>query len=149
MRQASRSRPNAFSITQDGLLAMPKSIAFTNLENTVLRVVMAIPAGKVVALSELALSLNVPARHVAYILSRQQLRLGDQLPLHRVIPAAGDFRASRQRRPALARQMTLLEHEGHTFKDNRFLTTTQETLHVLGNEHRQTNWADMPAQKDI
>lgn len=122
---------------------MPKSAAFANLENAVLQMVMDIPAGQVVELPRLAEALNVPARHVAHILSRQRARLGDQLPFHRVVPAAGNFPTPAKCTPAQLRQLALLASEGHTFTGDRLLKITDDRRHVLGEEYRQTIWAEI------
>lgn len=85
---------------------MASSPAFERIERDVLRLCAAIPPGRVCSYAALGAVIDVPPRHVAYIVSR----LGDatraQYPVHRLVGAGGKLPA----RPASLAQQ--LEKEG-------------------------------------
>ncbi len=85
---------------------MADSPAFQRIERDLLRLCATIPLGRVCSYAALGAVIDVPARHVAYIVSR----LGDvtraQYPVHRLVGAGGKLPA----RPASLAQQ--LEEEG-------------------------------------
>ena len=67
------------------------SPAFINMRRALFDAVRQIPPGHVAELSDLALALNIPARHVAYLLARLTPDEAELVPWQRVVPRAGDF----------------------------------------------------------
>lgn len=102
-----------------------------------------IPSGSVVEVSTLAEALNLPARHVAHILSRLGNDEVELLPWHRVIPRRGAFTKAQMGRPRTIRQIVLLEGEGATFVDNARLDMASVMCWKPPDTHRSTFWAEM------
>lgn len=92
---------------------MAGSPFFARIKAQVLEVTAAVPAGRVLCLTDLAGWLDVPPRHAAYILS--QLTAGEQLavPWHRVVPASGTVPPTRTSHHGIP-QLALLADEGIT-----------------------------------
>ena len=92
---------------------MPKpSPAFQAMKRALLEQLTAIPAGKVVTLDQMAVAMNVPARHVAYIMSQLNEAERDLVPWHRLVPTGGRFPVEAKRSPRHVQQLTLLAQEG-------------------------------------
>lgn len=104
--------------------------------------VMAIPPGRVVEMRTLAAALNIPPRHAAFILSKLTAEEAEMIPVHRVVPLAGDFGKPEGRKPALTRQLARLRAEGHEVKANRHLALGEARLWQPDERHRGTIWAD-------
>ncbi len=68
---------------------MASSLAFQRIQRDVLRLCATIPPGRVCTYAELGAVIDVPARHVAYILSRLDTDTRMQYPLHRLVSPAG------------------------------------------------------------
>ncbi len=82
------------------------SPAFARIERDVLRLVDSIPAGRFSTFELIGAAIDVPARHVAYILSRQSDEARAAHPVHRVVGKLGKLPA----KPANLVQ--LLQSEG-------------------------------------
>lgn len=92
---------------------MPKpSPAFQAMKRALLEQLSAIPAGKVVALDQMAVAMNVPARHEAYIVSQLSEAERAVVPWHRLVPAGARFPVEAKRSPRPEQQLTLLAQEG-------------------------------------
>ncbi len=85
---------------------MAGSPAFARIERDVLRMVDSIPVGRFSTFEMIGAAIDVPARHVAYILSRQSDAARAAHPVHRVLGKLGKLPA----KPANLAQ--LLQSEG-------------------------------------
>jgi DNA transformation protein and related proteins len=72
---------------------MAASTAFLRIERDILRLCSSIPAGKVCTFADLGAVIDVPARHVAYIVSRLDGSVRAQVPVHRLVGAGGKLPA--------------------------------------------------------
>lgn len=72
---------------------MPSSPAFARIRRDVLRLLDAIPAGRVVDAASLGERIDVPARHIAYIVSQLDEAALSQHPWHRLVAADGRLAA--------------------------------------------------------
>lgn len=72
---------------------MAGSPAFQRIERDVLRLCATIPAGKVCTYADLGAVIDVPARHVAYVVSRLSQADRVQYPVHRLVGAGGKLAA--------------------------------------------------------
>ncbi len=85
---------------------MANSPSFERIERDALKLCATVPAGRVCTYGDLGAVINVPARHVAYIVSRLSDAMRAQYPVHRLVGHGGKLPA----KPAdLASQ---LAHEG-------------------------------------
>ncbi len=119
-----------------------ESIAYENMRRALFEAVRAIPGGMVVDFRELAAALNIPPRHVAYILSRLTDDEAEAIPWHRVVPKGGDFGRPGARKPLRERQILLLRAEGHEVMEGRYVQVGPGTLWQPDDRHRATIWAD-------
>lgn len=123
---------------------MPKgSIAFANLRGALLRVVGRIPPGHVVEAAVLGERLNVPARHVAYILSQLAPEEADLVPWHRVVPRDGRFGAEKALGERQRRQLGLLGQEGLAVIAERGGLRVLAPAWVPDIDHGDVFWADL------
>ncbi len=76
-------------------LAMPKSPAFIRIKADVLKIVAAIPAGRVCTFRSIGEHLDVMPRHVAYILAMLSDEEKNALPWYRVVADAGTLGAAK------------------------------------------------------
>jgi DNA transformation protein and related proteins len=72
---------------------MAGSPAFQRIERDVLRLCSSIPAGRVCTYADLGAVMDVPARHVAYIVSRLNEPARAHYPVHRLVGAGGKLPA--------------------------------------------------------
>lgn len=68
---------------------MPRSAAYARLQRDLLRLVDAIPAGRVATMELLARAIDVPTRHVAYILAALDADARERHPWHRTVGRDG------------------------------------------------------------
>jgi DNA transformation protein and related proteins len=90
------SCPRYVSLAQSSIflkITMPKSPAFARLQRDILRLCAVIPAGRVCTYADLGAVIEVPARHVAYIVSRLDDATRAQYPVHRLVGAGGKLPA--------------------------------------------------------
>lgn len=107
-----------------------------------LRRVQAVPAGQAVALPALAASLNIPPRHVAYILSQLSADEQEIVPRHRVVPK--DMRFPKKRTLAQELQIARLAQDGLHPGSDGALTAPPEGWMVLPQDQADRFWADDP-----
>ena len=88
---------------------MAGSPALQRIERDVLRLCSTIPAGRVCSYADLGAVIDVPARHVAYIVSRLDDATRQQYPVHRLVGAGGKLPSNPAQAAAAAAQ---LAHEG-------------------------------------
>lgn len=92
---------------------MPKpSPAFQAMKRALLEQLSAIPSGKVVALDQMAVAMNIPARHVAYLIAQLNEAERDLVPWHRLVPSGCTFPAEAKQSPRQVQQIGLLAQEG-------------------------------------
>jgi DNA transformation protein and related proteins len=72
---------------------MAGSPTFQRIQRDVLRLCSTIPAGRVCTYTDLGTVIDVPARHVAYIVSRLDDTIRAQYPVHRLVGAVGKLPA--------------------------------------------------------
>jgi DNA transformation protein and related proteins len=68
------------------------SSAFARIEADVLRLAAAIPSGSVSSAQQLGAVIDVPARHVAYIVSRLDEEVRTKHPVHRICGSKGEVK---------------------------------------------------------
>jgi DNA transformation protein and related proteins len=88
-------------------LPMSASPAFARIERDTLRLAALIPHGRVCTFAELGSAIDVPARHVAYIVSRLDAAARKTVPVHRLVGEAGALQ-----KKVAAEQAAALETEG-------------------------------------
>ena len=120
------------------------SAAYAKMRNALLAAVRRIPKGRVVEAKRLAESLNIPARHVAYMLAQLAPDEKEFVPWHRVAPTGGDFGKPSARTKRHIEQLNLLADEGLPLADGRRLVLSPERLWQPDDTHRNTIWADEP-----
>lgn len=92
---------------------MARSPFYARIKSHVLIIAAAIPAGRVATSAEIGDWLDVPARHVAYIVATLTLDERMRVPWYRVVPASGFVASDRHGGLAIA-QRELLRGEGVT-----------------------------------
>ena len=118
-----------------------RSLAFARMRRALLTEVVRIPRGKVVEIAEVGQALNIPPRHVAYMLARLTEDEVELVPWHRVVPRGGRFTKATER---VEHQLRLLASEGLRHDGTRQLVLTPADFWQLGDTHRSTFWADEP-----
>lgn len=118
------------------------SAAFARMRRALVSHVGDIPRGAVVEGAVLAASLNIPARHAAYILSQLAEEEARFLGWFRVIPKKGHFPQGRLDHPRIARQIALLRQEGVPFLDPMRVDLGRATLWHPPDTYRNRIWAD-------
>jgi DNA transformation protein and related proteins len=86
---------------------MSASPAFARIERDALRLTAQIPRGRVCTFAELGRAIDVPARHIAYIVSRLDDAARKATPVHRLVGEAGALQ-----KKVAAQQAVALEAEG-------------------------------------
>jgi methylated-DNA-protein-cysteine methyltransferase-like protein len=123
---------------------MPKgSIAYANLRRALFAVVGRIPPGQVVETAVLGTCLNVPARHVAYILSQITPDEAELLPWHRVIPRDGRFGLEAALSTRQVQQLDLLRREGVRVESERGILRVDAPAWQPDVDHGHVFWADL------
>ncbi|WP_293857981.1 MGMT family protein [uncultured Alsobacter sp.] len=120
------------------------SPAFARMRRALLDGVRRIPEGRVVEAAQMGEALNIPARHVAYMLSQLAPEEAELVPWHRVIPADGDFGKADRRTARQIVQVARLSAEGLTLQDGRRLTLRPDLRWEPDDTHRGTFWAEEP-----
>lgn len=96
---------------------MAGSLAYARMRDALYDRLDALEAGELVLLEALSTSLNLPARHVASILSRIPPGEDELRPWWRVIPSAGRFPAAAKRSKRQQAQIGRLTAEGLAISD--------------------------------
>jgi methylated-DNA-protein-cysteine methyltransferase related protein len=127
------------NLWQVGVYELPaKSLAFARMKAALLALVTDIPPGKVAQVGDIALALNIPPRHVAYILSQLHEDEAAFVPWHRVVPAGGKFPIAAKRSDRQNRQIDALHRDGLDYE----LTDFSLYIWSLPDTHKATFWAD-------
>jgi alkylated DNA nucleotide flippase Atl1 len=122
------------------------SVAFTNMKRALLRAVQTIPSGCIIEVADLAQSLNIPARHAAFILAKLAPEEEALVPWHRVVPRNGDFGKKEKRTDRQARQIKRLQAEGLKIVNGQHLQVGPSAIWRLDQENRTTIWADVDGE---
>lgn len=120
------------------------SIAFQNMREALFEAMRDIPVGRVTEFSMMGAALNIPARHVAFIVSKMTGDEREVLPWYRLVPKDGKFGSAEKWSSDRARQVELLRKEGVFVEKSGTLTLFQEQIHVPNDRHSKTVWADVP-----
>lgn len=118
------------------------SVAYYNMKRALLSAVQDIPFGKVVEVSNLGVALNIPARHVSYILSTLTDDEADVVSWQRVIPKSGKFPKPDKQKPRHAEQINLLLGEGFGLKNGNQIIIRADAFWQPDDTHKATFWAD-------
>lgn len=108
---------------------MAGSPAFALIRRAVLAAARSIPAGRLSTSAALGLALNLPARHVAFILAKLSEEEAELVPSHRMVPSSLRLRATAEGR----RQAALLRSEG---------VNVDADLRVVDGASRLVDWPD-------
>jgi methylated-DNA-protein-cysteine methyltransferase-like protein len=123
---------------------------FARIKGDVLRIVAAIPPGRVMIFADLGGHLDVMPRHVAYILATLSDIEKATLPWHRVVAADGGLGTAKTGADG-ASQRALLEAEGHRFDGDARLEDFYKRMVLAADlPHgvaKQTRPADAPAPR--
>lgn len=103
---------------------------FARISAQVSDVAARIPVGRVTSFAAVGAELDVPARYVAYIVSRWDEQQWEDFPWHRFLPEHG--RPPRTSRGKL--QQEILEREGVTFTAQGVADWTENFINVPLNE---------------
>lgn len=122
------------------------SIAFTNMKRALLRAVQTIRSGCVIEVGDLARSLNIPARHAAFILAKLTPEEEALVPWRRVVPRIGDFGKKEKRTERQAFQFKRLQAEGLKIVNGQHLQIGPSAIWRLDEENRTTIWADVDGE---
>ncbi|MBP0466243.1 MGMT family protein [Roseomonas sp. PWR1] len=127
---------------------MARSPFFARIKGDVLRIVAAVPEGRVVTFADIAAHLDVAPRHVAYILATLREIEAATLPWHRAVTAEGTL-GSPKSGPDGATQRALLAAEGAAFdpagRITDFVARRADPAALPHGVPRQVRPADAPA----
>ena len=119
-----------------------KSRAFANMKRALLALVSEIPAGKVVQLGDVGHALNIPPRHVAYILSQLTPDEAAMVAWHRVVPKDGVFPKPEKQTARQTLQVSKLFADGISFDGGHNMMSLETCSISLSDTHVTTIWAD-------
>jgi alkylated DNA nucleotide flippase Atl1 len=122
------------------------SVAFVNMKRALLQAVQTIPSGCVTEVGDLAKSLNIPARHAAFILAKLAADEEAEVPWHRVIPRNGDFGKKETRTDRQAFQIKRLQAEGLKILNGQRLQLDPSKIWSLDEGNQTTIWADADSE---
>jgi methylated-DNA-protein-cysteine methyltransferase-like protein len=127
-----------------------RSPFFERIKGDVLRIVAAVPPGRVVTFADVGAHLDVAPRHVAYILATLTDIEATTLPWHRAVTAEG-APGTPKSGPDGTPQHALLVAEGAAFDTaGRIIDFESRRVDVAAQPHgvpRQTRPADAPAPR--
>jgi methylated-DNA-protein-cysteine methyltransferase related protein len=119
-----------------------KSLAFARMKHALLDMLPSIEAGRLALLSDVAVALNIPPRHVAYILSQLSADEAAAVPWHRIVPKSGKFPVVANCTARQIAQLDLLAAEGVLLDRANIIVDLTSRLTVLPDTHKATFWAD-------
>jgi methylated-DNA-protein-cysteine methyltransferase related protein len=127
-----------------------KSPFFARIKTDVLRIVAAIPTGKVITFADVGQHLDVVPRHVAYILTMLSDEEKVAVPWHRVVGESGQLGKPRFNADGVS-QAELLEAENVRIDAagtvERFDTALIAVAKLKSGVPKQTRPADVPAAR--
>ena len=119
-----------------------KSHAFATIKRALLALVSDIPAGKVAQVGDIGHPLNIPCRHVAYILSQLTPDEAAMVAWHRVVPTNGAFPKPEKQTARQILQVLMLTGDGIAFDGVEKIASMDTHLTKLSDKHVMTIWAD-------
>ena len=123
---------------------VPRSANFARISAQVLDVVARIPRGSVTTFAAIGDELEVPARHVAYVLATLDDDVREAVPWHRVVAEDGGLGS----RAALAEaRAARLEAEGVPVTGGKVEDLTARFVHVLLDEEHRADRATPLARR--
>ena len=129
---------------------MAGSPFYARIKAHVLLVLAAIPKGRVMTAAEIGGWLDVPARHVAYILARLTPEEEARVPWFRIVPASGSVPADRLNAFRMSQRELLVEEGVPIADDGRIKDFAERRIAVDAlslSLPRQTRPADAPATR--
>lgn len=118
------------------------SAAYANMRKALLNMIEEIPKGYVVEFATIAAALNIPSRHVAYIISQLKSEELELLAWHRVIPKSGDFGPKQKMTEKKLQQISKLHSEGAEFTGDRHIDFNTVNMWGPGDRFKDAFWAD-------
>lgn len=129
---------------------MPKSPFFARIKTHVLQIASAVPHGRLVTFSDVGAWLDVPPRHVAYVLSTLKPDEEAQTPWYRIVGTAGVVPLARTNAFDV-RQKQLLTDEGVEIAASGQICNFAQTLIGVGSLDmdlpKQTRPPDAPVHR--
>jgi methylated-DNA-protein-cysteine methyltransferase related protein len=121
------------------------SDTFRLMKRAVLRAARFVPEGSVTTAAEIGRALNIPARHVAYILAMLTDEERASVPAYRVVPKEGKFGPVAKRSAKLTEAVRRLGDEG-VFVDAKGAIAGFGALFCkLPDTYARTRWEDEAA----
>jgi methylated-DNA-protein-cysteine methyltransferase related protein len=124
---------------------MAGSKAFELMKRAVLRAARFIPEGSVTTAAEVGRALNIPVRHVAYILAMLADEERARVPAHRVVPKDGKFGPAAKRSAKLAEAVRRLGDEGVFVNAKGAIADFGALFRKLPDTYARTRWGDEAA----
>lgn len=131
---------------------MPKSAAFIRIKSDVLKIVAAIPEGKLITHRAVSEHLDVMPHHVAYILSMLTDQEKATYPWYRVVSHDGSLGALKRGADGRT-QAELLAEEGHTLLEGKIVALPKRLVSIaslksgVSKQTRQDTGADQRLKK--
>jgi methylated-DNA-protein-cysteine methyltransferase related protein len=119
-----------------------KSLAFAHMRQALLAPVGDIPHGKVAFVGDVAAALNIPPRHVAFMLSGLSDDDAAVVPWYRAMPSGGKFPAPAKRSVRHTKQLKLFVLEEIALAADIIVIDLADCLADLPDTHVTTFWAD-------
>ena len=121
---------------------MSGSDTFKLMKRAVLRAARFVPEGRVTTAAEIGRALNIPARHVAYILAMLTDDERASVPAHRVVPKDGKFGPPQKRSVRLVDAVAKLKNEGVFLDAKGVIAEFATQFCKLPDTYAQTRWED-------
>jgi methylated-DNA-protein-cysteine methyltransferase related protein len=125
--------------------AVAGSQAFALMKRAVLRAARFVPQGRVTTAAEIGRALNIPARHVAYILAMLTDEERAGVPSHRVVPKDGKFGKPASMSEKAADLVEMLVEEGADFDQRGAIADFASRFLTLPDAYTETRWEDEAA----
>ncbi len=119
-----------------------KSSTFARMKQALLAQVALIPSGRIATIGDVAASLNIPPRHVAYILASLTIDEAALVPWFRVVPTGGKFPVGAKQTARQVEQLGLLAAEGVMLDNANMINDLEAHKILLPDTHEHTFWAD-------
>jgi methylated-DNA-protein-cysteine methyltransferase related protein len=110
------------------------------MKRAVLRAARFIPEGRVTTAAEIGRALNIPARHVAYILAMLTDEERAGVPMHRVVPKDGKFGKPSALSLKAGSSFQTLAAEGITFDPKGTIFDFERRFLMLPDTYAGTRW---------
>ncbi|MGB8817600.1 MAG: MGMT family protein [Rhizobiaceae bacterium] len=115
------------------------------MKRAVLRAARFVPEGRVTTAAEIGRALNIPARHVAYILAMLTEEERQAAPAHRVVPKDGKFGKPDGLSLKAAAAVLALASEGVSVDPRGVVSDFKGRYQALPNTYSSTRWDDEAA----